>query len=136
MNRITELFSIFIQETQNTMQHIITAEPEHHNVWLEMATDLWPDYITADLESVYQEIMRSEKFEILLYQQNGSPIGFIYLGLRADYVEGSDSSPTGYVEGIYVNPDFRKKGIAKALYQAGETWAKQRGCSQMAQTFI
>jgi GNAT superfamily N-acetyltransferase len=110
---------------------IITAEPGHLHAWLEMATDLWPDYIAADLEKVYHEIMTSEKFEILLYQHENLQVGFIYLSLRTDYVEGSDSTPTGYIEGIYVKPDFRKKRIAGALYLAGETWAKQRGCSQM-----
>jgi aminoglycoside 6'-N-acetyltransferase I len=110
---------------------IIKAEPKHLHAWLEMAIDLWPDYLAADLEKVYMEITASEKSEILLCQYDDSLAGFVYVGLRTDYVEGSDSSPTGYIEGIYVRPAFRKKGIAKALYLTGEAWARQRGCSQI-----
>ena len=51
--------------------------------------------------------------------------------IRVDYVEGSESSPTGYVEGIYVKELYRRQGIAKRLLEQGEAWALSRGCTQM-----
>ena len=60
------------------------------------------------------------------------PVGFVHVALRADYVEGADSSPVGYVEGIYVLPEFRKKGMSKKLILEAEEWSKSKGCVQIA----
>jgi aminoglycoside 6'-N-acetyltransferase I len=59
-------------------------------------------------------------------------VGFAQCQLRHDYVEGTDSSPVGYLEGIYVADGYRKQGIAKALLKACENWAKTKGCSEFA----
>lgn len=58
-------------------------------------------------------------------------IGFINVSIRRDYVEGADHSPTGYLEGIYVEPEYRNKGVAKAMLQLGETWLWQHHCTQI-----
>ena len=47
-------------------------------------------------------------------------------------MEGTDSSPVGYLEGIYVEEDCRKQGIARALLAACENWAKTKGCTEFA----
>ena len=39
--------------------------------------------------------------------------GFAQCGLRFDYVEGTDSSPVGYLEGIFVLEEYKKRGYAK-----------------------
>ena len=60
------------------------------------------------------------------------PIGFAQCQLRHDYVEGTDSSPVGYLEGIYVTESYRHHGIAKRLLHACEAWAKEQGCTEFA----
>ena len=52
--------------------------------------------------------------------------------LRHDYVEGTDTSPVGYLEGIYVMEGYRDRGIASALLRACESWAKSNGCVEFA----
>ncbi len=47
-------------------------------------------------------------------------------------MEGSSSSPVGYVEGIYVKPEYRKQGIARALLGLGEEWSRAHGCNEFA----
>ena len=59
-------------------------------------------------------------------------IGFAQCGLRHDYVEGAYTSPVGYLEGIYVEPAFRRCGVAAELVRACEAWARARGCSEFA----
>jgi aminoglycoside 6'-N-acetyltransferase I len=49
-----------------------------------------------------------------------------------EYVPGVPTYPVGYVEGIYVRPDFRRRGIATRLISLGEAWATTRGCAHMA----
>ena len=59
-------------------------------------------------------------------------VAFAHCSLRFDYVEGTSSSPVGYLEGIYVEPDFRKQDIAKQLVNTCENWAKEKGCMEFA----
>lgn len=110
---------------------IVTAQPAHLEELVTMGIDLWPDYIADDLRITFKEVLNSEKFRVLFYSLQGEFVGFIYVGIRTDYVEGSDASPTGYVEGIYVKPAFRRQGISRKLLQAGEQWVKAKGCTQM-----
>ena len=58
--------------------------------------------------------------------------GFAQCQLRRDYVEGTSSSPVGYLEGIYVDEARRRRGHARELLRACEAWAKERGCTEFA----
>ena len=54
------------------------------------------------------------------------------MDLRHDYVEGTESRPVGYLEGIYVREEYRNRGYAGELLAECEKWAKQKGCSEFA----
>ena len=58
--------------------------------------------------------------------------GFIHVALRSEYVEGTSSSPVGYIEGIYIYPSFRKRGFGALLVNHAEKWCKHKGCKEMA----
>lgn len=113
-------------------EQIITAESEHMEQLLQMASDLWKeDYSETEMKSFFDEAMNSDKYRILLYVADNIPSAFIFLSIRTDYVEGAESSPTGYLEGIYVKPEFRKSGIAGKLLSEGEKWLIEKGCKQI-----
>ena len=57
--------------------------------------------------------------------------GFLEAHLR-EYAEGAAASPVGYQEGLFVQPEFRRRGFARLLIEAGEAWARSRGCTEMA----
>ena len=59
-------------------------------------------------------------------------IAFAQCQLRRDYVEGTETSPVGYLEGIYVREDFRRRGVARELLAACEQWARKQGCREFA----
>lgn len=120
------------------MELIIKATGKHLEDILMMAMDLWKnDYSEKEMRNFFKEALDSDKFNVLLHLSENVITGFIFLSLRTDYVEGSDSSPTGYIEGIYVKQDFRKSGIAKKLLIEGEKWVKEKGCTQMgSDTYI
>ena len=59
-------------------------------------------------------------------------IGFAQCALRHDYVEGTSTSPVGYLEGIYVLEEYRREGVAVGLLTACENWARQSGCKEFA----
>lgn len=50
----------------------------------------------------------------------------------SDYVEGTATSPVGYLEGIFIKPEYRNKGLARELIKACEEWAKEKGCKEFA----
>ena len=60
------------------------------------------------------------------------PVVFAQCQLRHDYVEGTEFSPVGYLEGIYVAEAYRKQGIARDLLACCEKWAKEKGCWEFA----
>ena len=59
-------------------------------------------------------------------------VGFAQCDLRFDYVEGTDSSPVGYLEGIFVLEEYKKRGYAKELLGACQNWARDQGCFEFA----
>ncbi len=58
------------------------------------------------------------------------PIGVVELSLRA-YAEGCQSDNVAYVEGWYVVPEVRGRGVGRALIEAAEGWARRQGCTEL-----
>ena len=79
------------------------------------------------------EKFRNNKFphEFLYFSSSEEPIAWISLSLRHDYVEGCQNSPTAYLEGIFIIPDYRSQGIADKLLSFAISWAENRGISQL-----
>jgi aminoglycoside 6'-N-acetyltransferase I len=102
--------------------------------WLEFRLALWTD-ATADEHRAYMAISlaQPERFlQLMMYDDQRVPIGFIEGSIRADYVNGTESSPVGFIEGVFVSPAWRRRGIARQLYGAIGDWAKARGCRELA----
>ena len=59
--------------------------------------------------------MINGKSQFFLKYENDFPIGFAQCQLRYDYVEGTKSSPVGYLEGIFVKEGYRSKGYFGAF---------------------
>jgi aminoglycoside 6'-N-acetyltransferase I len=102
--------------------------------WLEMRVALWPD-ATAEEHRGYMAISlaQPERFlQLMVYDERRQALGFIEGSIRNDYVNGTGSSPVGFVEGVYVAPGWRRQGIARQLFAAIGDWARARGCSELA----
>lgn len=99
---------------------------------VNLALALWESSSVNELTDEFTEIISNDSAEIFLKYENGEPIGFAQCSLRHDYVEGTESSPVGYLEGIYVKEKFRNRGYAKELLRACEEWAKNKGGSEFA----
>ena len=81
----------------------------------------------------FLDLIRSDESAVFLAESNGNAVAFAQCGLRHDYVEGKDSGgPVGYLEGIYVEEEYRSRGIAKMLLSLCEDWAHDMGCSEFA----
>ncbi len=100
---------------------------------LPLAYGLWPNEDPELLRHHFHNILHHDRWHTILCKgDDGNPIGFINLSIRQDYVEGSDSSPVGYIEGIYVAPEYRHQGIARKFVELGEEWSRRNGCREYA----
>lgn len=102
------------------------------NVLAEFAVQIYTGANVTELTEEFSESIRNENSAFFIKFDDEKPIGFAEAGLRFDYVEGTDSSPVGYLEGIYVLPEYRRKGFACALVYECEKWAKSKNCTEFA----
>lgn len=98
----------------------------------ELALELWPDNAVDTMYYDLGKIMVEGESIFFLAYRDDVAVGFAQCQLRHDYVEGTSSSPVGYLEGIYVRAADRKLGFAGQLMQACEEWARAEGCTEFA----
>lgn len=98
----------------------------------ELAVLLWPDNEINNLEKEMINYIISDNGAVFIYFCETIPVGFAQCNLRNDYVEGTESSPVGYLEGIFVKAEYRKRDIGKKLLIQCEEWAKSKGCCEFA----
>tara|TARA_Y100001949_G_scaffold115454_1_gene98131 strand:- start:461 stop:913 length:453 start_codon:yes stop_codon:yes gene_type:complete len=98
---------------------------------LWMGLKLWKDFDEAELKKLLEEAPSWGAQKIYIARHKEKQVGFAIFTIRKEYVEGAKQSPTGYLEGIFVETDYRKSGIARKFIELGERWAKENGCIQM-----
>ena len=108
------------------------AEKEDAEILARLAIQMWEDHTLAELEDEFKEITEKENAACFIKYVDDVPIAFAQSGLRYDYVEGTDSSPVGYLEGIFVAEKYRKNGYAAELLIECEKWAKEKNCTEFA----
>ncbi len=108
------------------------AEKEDAEILARLAIQMWEDHTLAELEDEFKEITEKEDAACFIKYVDDIPIAFAQSGLRYDYVEGTDSSPVGYLEGIFVAEKYRKNGYAAELLIECEKWAKEKNCTEFA----
>lgn len=101
--------------------------------WLALRAALWPDDEAAHLADMAGLLAEPERYaQFVAYTDQGEPAGFVEAALRGDYVNGTESSPVAFLEGIYVAPAHRHAGWARRLVDAVFEWAAARGCTEIA----
>lgn len=97
-----------------------------------LAIQMWESNTMEELTQEFFQCMNRNDSVVFLSIWDGQAVGFAQCGLRHDYVEGTGSSPVGYLEGIFVMEKYRKRGIAKELLKNCQKWAKEQGCEEFA----
>ena len=116
------------------------AGEERAPEWAALRASLWPDCTAAEHAAYLRQLLgRGDTAVGFLAVETESgaesrdtALGFAEATLRSDYVNGCQTSPVGFLEGWYVVPAARGRGIGRALVTATEDWARQRGCTEMA----
>lgn len=97
-----------------------------------MAIQMWTDHDPEALEADFRNLVMNDEAACFIRYADDKPIAFAQCQLRHDYVEGTKSSPVGYLEGIFVSEGYRKKGYAAELLSECEKWAREKGCTEFA----
>ena len=92
---------------------------------------LWPEHSAEEMAADFAETMVNSD-SVFFLAMDGEAVGFAQCGLRRDYVEGTETSPVGYLEGIFVKESHRGRGCARELLAACRDWARKQGCSEFA----
>ena len=102
--------------------------------WLAMRRELWPGSLSSDHEEEMARFLaQPERYaQFVACVADGSPCGFVEASIRTDYVNGTSSSPVLFLEGLYVAPPHRRRGIAVQLVRAVAAWGATRGCTEFA----
>ena len=108
------------------------ADKKDAAVLAALAIRMWPEHDPDGLTEEFRALTEDEDAACFLKYIDGRPIAFAQCQLRHDYVEGTDSSPVGYLEGIFVAEGCRRRGYAAQLLAECEKWAKEKGCSEFA----
>jgi aminoglycoside 6'-N-acetyltransferase I len=102
--------------------------------WLRLRSQLWlqsPE--NALREEMDLLVAHPEKYvQFISYSQDRQPLGLVEASLRTDFVNGTTSSPVAFLEGLYVVPDARRKGIGRNLVGAVVSWGLAAGCTELA----
>jgi aminoglycoside 6'-N-acetyltransferase I len=98
-----------------------------------MREALWPEEGISSHASEVQEFFAGKltmPLEVLLaVDDSGVAVGFAELSIRA-YAEDCVTDRVAYLEGWYVEPEFRRQGVGRKLVAAAERWALAQGCSE------
>ncbi len=98
--------------------------------WVKMRKRLWPDSSYDELKEV-QHLFQAQKFAVFFAEYGNDQVGFVEVALRP-YVNGCDTSPVAFVEGIWVHENFQKLGIGRSLIKAAEEWAISLAVKELA----
>jgi aminoglycoside 6'-N-acetyltransferase I len=102
-----------------------------------MRRALWPEdegggAHADDIDRFFAGERRLLPLEVLIaLDDHGTAAGFAELCIRP-YAEGCVTDRVAYLEGWYVEPWARRRGIGRLLVTAAEAWARAQGCSEFA----
>ncbi len=113
---------------------VSTATASDVAVWSALRHQLWPDASTDEHADEIAAILAEPGASVTLLARaaDGIVVGFAEASIRHDYVNGCDTSPVGFLEGIYVVPEQRRQGVAAALVGGVTDWVRNQGCTELA----
>ena len=108
------------------------AKTEDAESLAELAIQMWGEHDLHNLADEFRQMVGTEGYDCFINYIDEKPVGFAQCQLRHDYVEGTKSSPVGYLEGIFVSEPYRLNGYAAELLAECEKWAREKGCVEFA----
>lgn len=113
---------------------IRTVHPSDTAAWTKLRTALWPNGAEdhpREIAQFFAGMIDEPNAAFIVEDPAGKPIAILELSIRED-VPGLERKRTGYVEGLYVIPELRHRGIARELLHTSLNWAQENKCVAFA----
>ena len=109
------------------------AHPTSPNdqAWLQLRAKLWPHVHNSEHVADLELWLQAGHFACVAFVDQ-TPVGLAEASCRTDYVNGTSTSPIAFLEGLYVVPDYRRRGVASSLVAEVRRWAHSRGFTELA----
>jgi len=114
------------------MAEVRAAQPGDINEWIRLRGALWPGDLEehrAEAERFFAGDRREPAEVLLALDDQGHAIGFVELSIR-NIVDSCVSDKVAFLEGWYVEPSVRRRGVGAALIAGAERWAVEQGCKE------
>jgi aminoglycoside 6'-N-acetyltransferase I len=103
--------------------------------WLRLRQALWPDGSEsehrAEIDRFFAGQAREPLAVLLAEDAAGGVLGLAELSIRPS-AEGCTSDRVAYLEGWFVVPEARRRGVGGALVATAEQWGRDQGCTEFA----
>jgi aminoglycoside 6'-N-acetyltransferase I len=101
--------------------------------WFRLRRQLWDATSDDDHKTEMLDIVDHTETQLVVVADagNGKLAGFLEASIRP-FVEDCETDNVGYLEGWFVDAEYRNKGIGRALVTAAEEWARSKGATEMA----
>jgi aminoglycoside 6'-N-acetyltransferase I len=94
--------------------------------WARMRLALWPESDELGHAKDIERVLAGADEWAFLAEMDGTPAGFAEISIRK-FANGCESAPVPFLEGIWVEPDFRRRGIGRRLVAHVEAFVRARG---------
>jgi len=101
--------------------------------WFRLRRLLWEGSTDDEHKTEMLDIYEHQETQLVLIAETevGKLIGFLEASIRS-FVEDCHSEYVGYLEGWFIEPEYRRRGIGRKLVREAENWARKKGCEEMA----
>lgn len=119
--------------TTDTKFRVRPLEEKDFPEWFRLRKLLWDEASDEEHREEMLDIFEHTDTQLVLVgeTQNGNLVGFLEASIRP-FVEDCLTDHVGYLEGWFVEPEFRRHGVGRELVRRAEHWARGKGCIEMA----
>jgi aminoglycoside 6'-N-acetyltransferase I len=99
--------------------------------WARMRAELWPeDSVDAHGGDIDVVLGQEHIWGFIAETDDGTPVGFAEVAVRA-YANDCETRPVPFLEGIWVEPLSRRRGIGRRLIAHAEEFIASRGYREL-----
>lgn len=100
--------------------------------WAALRAAPWPDADPELLAGEASGLSHAAHGGVFAAAARGGLVGLAGASLRHAHVNGAPGSPAGFLDGGYVVPDWRGRGVGRMRPGALDTWNRDPGCRGLA----
>src|SRR5690348_6206545 len=113
------------------MLSVRKMESADRALWAKMRARLWPEETAEQHSSAIDTVIAGDDgWGFVAETAAHVPVGFAELAIRK-YANGCESAPVAFLEGIWTDPAFRRRGIGARLIKHIESFLIARGFGEI-----